>query len=109
MALRGTAMQAGLHPNPTIGYEADTVGSAGNPNYHGGYINTVVKTAGKLQLAESVANVDVWNAELMRKKARVELITQVRGAYFAALIAPPPPSSFLPLKKMVGISRIFWR
>ncbi|HTU27138.1 MAG TPA: hypothetical protein VMF30_17155, partial [Pirellulales bacterium] len=25
----GTAVQAGVHPNPTIGYEADTVGSAG--------------------------------------------------------------------------------
>jgi cobalt-zinc-cadmium efflux system outer membrane protein len=70
-----------------IGYEADTVGSGGTPNYHGGYVNTTIKTAGKLGLAESVANVDVWNADLMRQKARIDLITQVRGAYFAALIA----------------------
>lgn len=87
MALRGTALQAGLHPNPVIGYEGDTVGSNANPNYQGGYINTVIKTAGKLKLAESAANVDVWNADLMRKKTRIELITQVRGAYFGALIA----------------------
>jgi cobalt-zinc-cadmium efflux system outer membrane protein len=87
MALRGAAIQAGLHPNPVIGYEADTVGSGGTPNYHGGYVNTTIKTAGKLGLAESVANVDVWNADLMRQKARIDLITQVRGAYFAALIA----------------------
>lgn len=87
MALRGTAIQAGLHPNPVLGYEGDTVGSNANPNYQGGYINTVIKTAGKLKLAESAANVDVWNADLMRKKARIELITQVRGAYYAALIA----------------------
>lgn len=85
--LRGTALQAGLHPNPTIGYEGDTVGSGGTPNYQGGYINTTIKTAGKLKLAESVANVDVWNADLMRQKTRIDLITQVRGAYFAALIA----------------------
>ncbi len=85
--MRGTALQAGLHPNPVIGYEADTVGSAGTPNYHGGYVNTVIKTPGKLDLAESVANVDVWNADLARRRAYVDLITQVRGAYFAALIA----------------------
>jgi cobalt-zinc-cadmium efflux system outer membrane protein len=76
-----------LHPNPILGYEADTVGSGGTPNYHGGYVNTVIKTPGKLDLAEGVANADVWNAELMRKKTHIELITQVRGAYFAALIA----------------------
>lgn len=87
ISLRGTALQAGLHPNPTVGYEGDTVGSNGNPNYQGGYINTTIKTAGKLGLAESVANVDVWNADLMRQKTRIELITQVRGAFFAALIA----------------------
>jgi cobalt-zinc-cadmium efflux system outer membrane protein len=84
---RGAALQAGLHPNPVIGYEADTVGSGGTPNYHGGYVNTVIKTPGKLDLAESAANVDVWNADLMRKKIQVELVTQVRGAYYAALIA----------------------
>jgi cobalt-zinc-cadmium efflux system outer membrane protein len=86
-AMRGAAIQAGLHPNPILGYEADTVGSGGTPNYHGGYVNTVIKTPGKLDLAEGVANADVWNAELMRKKTHIELITQVRGAYFAALIA----------------------
>ena len=85
--MRGTAVQAGLHPNPVIGYEGDTVGSGGTPNYHGGYASTIIKTPGKLDLAESAANVDVWNAELMRKKTHIELITQVRGAYFAALIA----------------------
>ncbi len=84
---RGAALQAGLHPNPVMGYEADTVGSAGTPNYHGGYVSTVIKTPGKLDLAESVANADVWNADLMRKKTHIDLITQVRGAYFAALIA----------------------
>ncbi len=84
---RGAALQAGLHPNPVMGYEADTVGSGGTPNYHGGYVSTVIKTPGKLDLAESVANADVWNADLMRKKAHIDLITQVRGAYFAALIA----------------------
>ena len=84
---RGAALQAGLHPNPVMGYEADTVGSGGTPNYHGGYVSTVIKTPGKLDLAESVANADVWNADLMRKKTHIDLITQVRGAYFAALIA----------------------
>src|SRR5262249_57048122 len=28
MAARGAAIQAGAHPNPTVGFEADTIGSA---------------------------------------------------------------------------------
>lgn len=87
MATKGSAVQAGLHPNPVLGYEADTVGSGGTPNYHGGFVNTVIKTPGKLDLAESVANGDVWNAELAKKKSHIELITMVRGAYFATMIA----------------------
>lgn len=87
MATTGSAVQAGLHPNPIIGYEADTVNSNANPNYQGGYLDTIIKTAGKLKLARSVATVDIWNAELARQRARIDLITQVRGAYFATLIA----------------------
>lgn len=87
MSTTGSAVQAGLHPNPIIGYEADTVNSNANPNYQGGYLDTIIKTAGKLKLARSAATVDVWNAELARQRARIDLITQVRGAYFATLIA----------------------
>lgn len=83
----GAAVQAGAHPNPTIGYEADTVGSAGTRNYQGVFFTQQIKTAGKLELARSAANVDLMNAQLAARKARVELITRIRSAYFAVLVA----------------------
>ena len=83
----GTAIQVGVYPNPVIGYEADTVGSAGTRNYQGVFGTQVIKTANKLGLAHSVANVDLMNAELALRKARVELLAQVKANYFAVLVA----------------------
>ena len=65
----GNAIQAGVHPNPTIGYEADTVGSAGTRNYQGVYGTQTIKTAGKLGLARAVANMDLMNAQLAAQRA----------------------------------------
>ena len=58
----GQAIQAGVYPNPVLGYEADTVGSAGTRNYQGVFGTQTIKTANKLGLARSVANVNVTNA-----------------------------------------------
>lgn len=83
----GSAIQAGTHPNPTIGYESDTVGSSQNRDYQGVYVNQIIKTAGKLQLAQAIENVDLMNAQLALRQARYALLTQVRRQYFALLIA----------------------
>ena len=82
----GQAIQAGVYPNPLIGYEADTVGSAGTRNYQGVFGTQVIKTANKLGLARSVANVDVTNAQLAYRQARVDLMAQVKRNYFAVLV-----------------------
>jgi cobalt-zinc-cadmium efflux system outer membrane protein len=86
-ATRGNAIQMGLHPNPTVGYEADTVGSAGSPDYHGAYFTQLIKTAGKLQLQQEAAMVDYRNAQLAVRKARIAVITQVQARYYAVLVA----------------------
>jgi outer membrane protein, heavy metal efflux system len=86
-ATRGNAIQMGTHPNPTVGYEGDTIGSGGSPDYHGGYFNQWIKTAGKLQLAQAVAMMDVRNAELTLRKTRIMLITTVQARYYAVLVA----------------------
>jgi cobalt-zinc-cadmium efflux system outer membrane protein len=83
----GQAIQAGVYPNPIIGYEADTVGSAGTRNYQGVFGTQVIKTANKLGLARSVANVNVTNAQLAYRRARIDLMAQVKSAYFAVLVA----------------------
>lgn len=86
-AARGAAIQAGLGPNPTVGYEGDTMATAGLAGYQGGYIEQTVKTGGKLQLARAAAEMDVAAAELALRSARNDVITKVRAAYFDLLWA----------------------
>ena len=86
-AATGGAVQAGVHPNPTFGYEADTVGSLGTRNYQGVYGTQLIKTAGKLGLARAVANVDLLNAQLTLRRTRFDLLSRVKAAYFAVLVA----------------------
>ena len=83
----GAAIQAGVHPNPTIGYEADTVGSFGTRNYQGIFGTQTIKTAGKLSLARAVANMDSMNAQLTFRRTRYDLLARVKSAYYAVLVA----------------------
>jgi len=94
-AAHGAMVQAGLHPNPMVGYEVDAwqpylqvpgVGGAGN-GQQGGYISQLIKTAGKLKYAQRVAGFDYINALVAVRKARVDVTADVRQAYFAALTA----------------------
>jgi outer membrane protein, heavy metal efflux system len=83
----GQAVQAGLYPNPIVGYQADTVGSGGTANYHGVFIEQQIKTANKLGLARSSALFSVYNAQLTLQKTRVDVLTGVRSAYYNLLTA----------------------
>jgi cobalt-zinc-cadmium efflux system outer membrane protein len=84
---KGAAKQAGAYPNPNFGYEADNVGSAGTAGFQGFFIEQVIKTAGKLKVAQASALMNLLNAQLAFRKAQTDLMTQVRGGYFAVLVA----------------------
>jgi cobalt-zinc-cadmium efflux system outer membrane protein len=84
---QGAAIQAGLPPNPTIGYEGDTMGTTGGPGYQGGFIDQKIIVSNKLQLQRAVATMDLRNAELSLFRAQTDLATRIRGLYFALLVA----------------------
>jgi cobalt-zinc-cadmium efflux system outer membrane protein len=86
-AARGAAFQAGLWPNPNIGFEVDTFGTTGGAGYVGGFVEQLIKTAGKLQLARAVSTMDLRNAELALRRAQSDAITRVRRGYFQVLVA----------------------
>ena len=51
---RGEAMQAGLYPNPTVGYVAEQIGAAGTAGeLQGAFIEQEIVTAGKLRLSRA--------------------------------------------------------
>ena len=92
----GQVIQAGLHPNPTVGYQVDQwqpslkipPGNTGSgAGQQGGFINQLIKTAGKLSLTQQVAGFDYINALVAVRKAQVDVTAQVRAAYFSALVA----------------------
>lgn len=86
-SLLGDAIQAGTHPNPMVGFESDTVGSSNNRDYQGIYMSQTVITANKLGLARAAANVDAMNAQLQVRRTRLQVLAQVKAAYFSLLVA----------------------
>lgn len=84
---RGAATQAGLPPNPVFGFEADTIGSGGTAGQQGAKYEQLIKTAGKLRLAQLAALMDVVNAQVALRRAQIDIATQVRTAYFNVLLA----------------------
>lgn len=86
-AARGAAVQAGAYPNPRFGYKADTAGTGNTAGYQGVFVEQVIKTGGKLKFQEAAALVDLQNAELALRKTQCDVMTQVRTAYFAVLVA----------------------
>jgi cobalt-zinc-cadmium efflux system outer membrane protein len=86
-AAEGAALQAGLHPNPSFGYAADTIGNAATAGFQGIFFDQLIKTAGKLELARQVASIDVVNARVALRAAENDAATRVRAAYFNVLVA----------------------
>jgi cobalt-zinc-cadmium efflux system outer membrane protein len=84
---RSTAFQAGLLPNPVVGFEDDTFGTTGGAGYPGGFFDQLVITGGKLQLQRAIAAMDLRNAEVALRRARMDLATQIRTYYFQLLVA----------------------
>ncbi|HEY7157231.1 MAG TPA: TolC family protein [Gemmataceae bacterium] len=84
---RSAAFQAGLPPNPNIGFEDDTYGTTGGAGYVGGFIQQILVTGGKLRLQRAVAAMDLRNAEVALRRARMDLATQIRTYYFQLLVA----------------------
>ena len=95
-AAHGQVVQAGLHPNPTVGYQADQIqprlnippgATFSGAGQQGGFINLLIKTAGKLTLAQQVAGYDHINALVAVRRATVDVTAAVRTSYFNLLVA----------------------
>jgi outer membrane protein, heavy metal efflux system len=86
-AARGNLIQARAYPNPTVGYESGPNNNNTATGTHGVFVDQVIKTGGKLKLQSAAAEMDIRNAELALKRARSDLATAVRTAYFNVIVA----------------------
>jgi cobalt-zinc-cadmium efflux system outer membrane protein len=86
-AARGNLIQAGAYPNPTLTYVANPNNNNSATGEPGFGVSQTIKTYGKVRLSVAAAQKALDNAELALRRARSDLSTQVRNAYFGLLVA----------------------
>jgi cobalt-zinc-cadmium efflux system outer membrane protein len=86
-AARGNMIQARAYPNPTVSYTQAPSANGTSSTVAGIVIDQPIKTGGKLKLQEAAARKALENAQLALRRARSDLATQVRNAYFGLLVA----------------------
>jgi cobalt-zinc-cadmium efflux system outer membrane protein len=87
-AARGRRIQAGLPPNPSIGYEGDEIarGPIIRGGEHGGFLEIPV-VLGKLRTDRAVAAQEERQAIIAAEAERYRLLAEVQSAYYATLVA----------------------
>jgi outer membrane protein, heavy metal efflux system len=86
-AARGRWVQAGLLPNPNLGYAGNEMGNNNTPGQQGGYIGQTIPLGGKLRLSRAVADQEVRQAMWQRDTMQWRVLSDVRIAFFDALVA----------------------
>jgi cobalt-zinc-cadmium efflux system outer membrane protein len=87
-AARARTQQAGLYPNPSVGYSGDEIRGG---EIHGGkqgfFIEQTIVTAGKLSRARDVMAKDTKLAEIEAEEQKVRVETAVKMAFYRVLAA----------------------
>ena len=88
-AAQGREKQAGLWPNPTVGYFGDEIagGRGVNGGRQGGFIEQTIVLGRKLYLAQQVAGSQAKMAALAKEEQTYRVKNAVRTAYFETLAA----------------------
>jgi cobalt-zinc-cadmium efflux system outer membrane protein len=85
-AARGRAVQSGLRPNPTVGYEADRINAAGTPGeMQGLFIDQVIVTGGKLRLNRAKYAQEVSQMEAQALGQQYRVVNGVRVRFYQLL------------------------
>ena len=85
-AEQAKALEAGLYPNPRIGYVGDQIRVAGTAGeLQGGFIEQEIVTAGKLRLSRQKYEARTKVAELQEEGQALRVLNDVRIHYYRAL------------------------
>jgi cobalt-zinc-cadmium efflux system outer membrane protein len=86
-AARGNVMQTKTYQNPTVSLQEQASNNNSTGGAFGFSVDQMVSTGGKMRLQTAAAEKSLENAELALRRARSDLATQVRNAYYALLVA----------------------
>jgi cobalt-zinc-cadmium efflux system outer membrane protein len=84
---RGRQLQAGLYPNPVVGYHATEVGNLGTAGQQGAFISQRFITAGKLQLDQEIAGKEIDAAHFQFHAQEQRVLSDVRVRFYDVLVA----------------------
>ena len=84
---RGRQVQAGLYPNPVVGYHATEIGNLGTAGQQGGFISQRFITGGKLQLDRAIAGKEINEAHFRFHAQEQRVLSDVRVRFYEALVA----------------------
>jgi len=83
---RGKALQAGLYPNPIVGYEGEQIGAAGTAGERqGAFIQQEIVRGGKLRLSRAKYTQEAYQAELQALAQQLRVINGIHLAFYAVL------------------------
>lgn len=86
-AARGNWVQVGLAPNPSVGFEGQQIGSRGQAEQDGVFVEQEFVRGGKLTLNRNVAYQELARAEHQLAAQQLRVMTDVRVAFYQVLIA----------------------
>src|SRR5262245_51613 len=84
----GKALQAGLYPNPTVGYAAEQLGVEGTAGeFQGGFLQQEIITAGKLRLSRAKHQQEAYQAEIQATAQQLRIVNGIHMAFYDVLAA----------------------
>ena len=84
----GLKKQAGLYPNPAVGYYGDEIrGGYSGGGKQGGFISQTIVTGGKLRAARRVADLQVGQVQTTVEMQRLRITNNVRSMFYHVLSA----------------------
>ncbi len=87
-AAKARTQQAGLYPNPSIGYTGDEIrGGSNNGGKQGFFLEQSIVTGGKLAKNRSVFELETRIAELEAEQQKLRVQNAVKTAYYHVLAA----------------------
>jgi cobalt-zinc-cadmium efflux system outer membrane protein len=86
-AARGRWVQAGLYPNPSIGYVANEIGMAGRAGMQGFGLSQEIVRGGKLGLDRALISQEIARAQQELEAQRLRVVNDVRTQFYNLLVA----------------------
>jgi cobalt-zinc-cadmium efflux system outer membrane protein len=85
-AAKGRAQQAGLYPNPTVGYSGERIGAGGTAGeLQGLFIDQTIVTARKLTLSRAKYGQEVSQAAALALAQQYRVVNSVRSRFYQLL------------------------